>query len=74
MNNPVISIPQQTLTDQATSLGTPVTTVLNSPSFADVAPEGLVLPGDGAGNGATTALATFTSMVLLLSLSVFIVL
>jgi hypothetical protein len=33
---------------QATSLGTPVSTVLNSTSFAQIAPVGLVIPaGDG---------------------------
>ena len=48
MNNPVINITQQDLTTQATSLGTPVSTVLNSTSFAQIAPVGLVIPtGDG---------------------------
>ena len=33
---------------QATTLGTPVSTVLNSTSFAQIAPVGLVIPtGDG---------------------------
>ena len=50
MNNPVIDITQQDLMMQATSLGTPVSTVLDSTSFAQIAPLGLVIPaGDGQG-------------------------
>ena len=52
MNNPVINVTQQDLMMQATSLGTPVSTVLNSTSFAQIAPVGLVIPaGDGQAPG-----------------------
>ena len=76
VNNPVISIPQSDLTNQADSLGTPITTVLNSPSFADVAPTGLVIPqiggpGMGPGNGATKTFLTFTPLFLMLIFSFF---
>lgn len=75
--NPVITIDQQTLVDQATSLGTPVTMALNSPAFSEVAPLALVLPGDGPsivpGNGAAAMFITFTSLSLLLLVSIFVI-
>ena len=77
VNNPVISIPQQTLVDQVNSLGAPVTMALNSQAFADVAPLGLVIPDAGQGgpvpgnNGAATMFLTITSFVLMLVASIF---
>ena len=48
VNNPIIEISQPELAQQAASLSTPVTTALSSASFAEIAPEGLVIPsGDG---------------------------
>ena len=85
MNNPVISLAQQDLMQQAASLGTPVTTALNSASFAQIAPEGLVIPdGDGqvpgstggpgipGVNGAATMFITFTLLTILVLASIFI--
>ena len=88
VNNPIISIPPQDLMEQAASLGTPVTAALNSASFAQVAPEGLVIPaGDGQvpgntggpgipgidnNNGAATMFITFTSLIMLVLASIFI--
>ena len=60
---------------QAVSLGTPVTSALNSPSFADVAPVGVTIPQVGGpmgpGNGAATTLLTLTSLFLMLVFSFF---
>ena len=88
VNNPVINITQEDLTVQATSLGTPVSTVLNSTSFAQIAPVGLVIPsGDGqttdnggaggipgidGSNGAAAMLVTFTSLIVLVLASILI--
>ena len=72
---------------QATTLGTPVSTVLNSTSFAQIAPVGLVIPtgdgqdnSEGAGgipgidgnNGAAAMFVTFTSLTVLVLASIFI--
>ena len=81
VNNPVIDISQQTLTDQASSLGTPVTSVINSPAFAEVAPLGLAVPETGGpgvpgvpgGNGAASTFITLSSVVLMLVFSMFVV-
>lgn len=71
MNNPVISIPQQVLTDQSASLGAPITAALSDPSFVNIAPVGVVIPGT-ADNGAASTSATllsFSSLTLLLVIS-----
>ena len=47
MNNPVIDLDEDELQDQADSLGTPISDALNDPSFAQVAPSQLVIPGNG---------------------------
>ena len=73
-NNPVVSIPQTDLMNQAASLGTPVSTVLNSPSFAEVVPGGVTIPqvgGPGNGSGAATTILTLTSLLLMLAFSFF---
>ena len=75
VNNPVITIDQQTLTDQVASLGTPVTNTLNSPAFSQVAPLGLVIPEAGGpgvpgNNGAATMSLTITSLSLMLLASI----
>ena len=68
----MISIPQTDLMNQATSLGTPVSTILNSPSFAEVLPSGVMIPQvGGPGNGATTTFLTLTSLLLMLAFSFF---
>lgn len=58
---------------QATALGTPVTTALNNPSFADVVPVGVTIPQVGGpmgpGNGAATMFLTLTSLLLMLVFS-----
>ena len=68
----MISIPQADLMQQATSLGTPVSSVLNSPSFANVVPGGVTIPQvGGPGNGAATTFLTLTSLLLMLAFSLF---
>ena len=74
VNNPVISIPQADLMQQAASLGTPVSAVLNSPSFAEVVPGGVTIPqvGGPTGNGAaTTTFLTLSSLLMMLTFSFF---
>ena len=68
MNNPVIKIPPQDLTDQLATLGTPVTDVITSPAFSQVAPVGLVLPngGESGANGAMSVFFTTSSFALML--------
>lgn len=46
VNNPIIEIAQLELTQQAASLGTPVTTALSSSTFVEIAPVGLVIPAE----------------------------
>ena len=74
-NNPVITIPQDQLIAQAASLGTPVSTALNDPSFAEVAPLGLVTPEEVIpGSGEVTMVTTITSLYLLsFSFCVFVI-
>ena len=51
MNNPVIDLDEDELENQAESIGTPVSDALNDPSFAQIAPSQLVIPGTDTGNG-----------------------
>ena len=74
VNNPVIDLDEDELREQATALGTPVSTALSDPSFAEVAPQGLVIPEPGAGdgnNGAASAVFSFTVLTLVLVAGVF---
>ena len=71
VNNPIIDIDEEELREQAASLGTPVSAALSDPSFAQVAPVGLVLPGDEQGSGATTVLISFTLFTMLLITTIF---
>ena len=64
----MIDLDQDELREQADSLGTPISTALNDPSFAQVAPQGLVLPG---ANGATTTFISFSVLALMLLASIF---
>lgn len=66
-NNPIIRIPRQALIEQSASLGAPISTALNDPSFVNVVPVGLVIPGtDNNGAPATVVLLSFSSLTLLL--------
>ena len=69
VNNPVISIPQQQLTRQASSLGTPITNALTSSNFSQIAPVGLVIPGV---NGAAKLYLSLTSLVILILAVIFV--
>jgi hypothetical protein len=74
VNNPVIDLDEDELREQATSLGMPVSAALSDPSFAQVAPQGLVIPEPGSGtgnNGAASAVFSFTLLALVLVASVF---
>ena len=55
--------------EQAESLGKPFSTVLNGPSFAQVAPSALVLPGD-ENNGATQVAFSFTLFTALMLIAI----
>ena len=75
-NNPVIALDETALAQQASALGTPVNTILESSEFSAVSPEGLVVPGseiistEGSGAGAmmvtlgTVLLAAVLAMAL----------
>jgi hypothetical protein len=69
VNNPVIDLNEDELRQQATSLGTPISAALSDPSFAEVAPQGLVIPGEN--NGATSVVFSFTLLALALVAGVF---
>ena len=62
VNNPVIDLDEDELQDQANSLGTPISDALNDPSFAQVAPSQLVIPGNG---GVKTVFSLSLSALLL---------
>ena len=59
-DNPVIALDETALAQQASALGTPVNTILESSEFSAVSPEGLQIPGgenistEGSGAGAMT--------------------
>ena len=79
-------ITQPELTQQAASLGAPVTAALSSSNFAEVAPVGLAIPaGDGqtpgdnnggpgvdGNNGAAAMFVTLTSVIVLVMASFFV--
>jgi hypothetical protein len=72
VNNPVIDLDEDELREQATSLGTPISSALSDPSFAQVAPQGLVIPEPGDGNnGAASVVFSFTFLTLALVAGVF---
>ena len=66
VNNPVIDLDEDELRQQATSLGTPVSAALNDPSFAQVAPQGLVIPEGGNNNGAGSVVFSLTLLTVVL--------
>jgi hypothetical protein len=70
VNNPVIDLDEDELRQQATSLGMPISAALSDPSFAQVAPQGLVIPEAG-NNGATSVVFSFTLLALALVAGVF---
>lgn len=74
VNNPVINISQTQLMQQAQSLGTPVTTVLNSQSFAQIAPGGVIIPGSSGNGQSTMMLYSVTSLCLAVLVSTFVIL
>ena len=75
VNNPVIDLDEDELREQATSLGMPVSAALRDSSFAQVAPEGLVIPepgeGGSQGSGATSVFFSLTLLTLALVAGVF---
>ena len=75
VNNPVIDLDEDELRRQAASLGMPVSAALSAQSFAEVAPQGLVIPEAGAGGGnngaASVVLFSFTLLALALVTSIF---
>lgn len=73
VNNPVIDLDEDELRQQAASLGMPVSMALNDPSFAQVAPQGLVIPEAGGtdNNGAGSMVFSFTFLTLALVAGVF---
>ena len=74
VNNPVIDLDEDELREQATALGMPVSAALSAQSFAEVAPQGLVIPEPGAGgdsNGAASAVFSFTLLTLALVAGIF---
>ena len=76
VNNPVIDLDEDELREQATALGMPVSAALGAPSFAEVAPQGLVIPEPGAGggnNGAASVVFSFTLLTLALVAGVFMI-
>ena len=64
----MIDLDQDELRQQAASLGTPISAALSDPSFAQVAPQGLVIPD---GNGAASVVFSFTLFTLVLVAGVF---
>ena len=71
MNNPIIDLDQTELEEQASALGTPISSALQGRSFAQVAPAGLVLPGDENNNGGDQAVLSFTLFALMLIAGIF---
>ena len=70
----MIDLDENELREQADSLGTPVSTALNDPSFAQVAPQGLVIPEPGDGtdnNGDGSVVFSLTLLTLALVAGVF---
>ena len=67
-NNPVIALDETALAQQASALGTPVNTILESSEFSAVSPEGLQVPGDEiidtGGSGAGGMAVTFGTVLL----------
>ena len=75
VNNPVIDLDEDELRRQATSLGMPVSAALRDPSFAQVAPQGLVIPEAGStgnNNGAASVVFSLTLFALALVASILI--
>ena len=72
VDNPVIDLDVDELRRQAESLGMPVSAALSDPSFAEVAPQDLVIPEPGDGNnGAASVIYSSTLLALVLVAGVF---
>ena len=71
VDNPVIDLNEDELREQADSLGTPISAAFSDPSFAQVAPQGLVIPEAGNNNGAASVVFSFTLLTLVLVAGVF---
>ena len=65
-NNPVIVLDETALAQQASALGAPVNTILESSEFSAVSPEGLEVPGGGIteGSGAEAMMVTLGTVLL----------
>lgn len=67
VNNPAIDLDEDELREQAASLGMPVSAALSRQSFAEVAPQGLVIPEAGNNNnGAASVVFSLTLLALAL--------
>lgn len=71
VNNPVIDLDEDELREQVMSLGSPVSDALNDPSFAQVAPSQLVIPGS-TGNGDVKLASSLTLFALVLIAAIFV--
>lgn len=64
----MIALDETALAQQASALGTPVNTILESSEFSAVSPEGLQVPGDEiidtGGSGAGGMVVTFGTVLL----------
>ena len=64
----MIALDETALAQQASALGTPVNTILESSEFSAVSPEGLQVPGDEiidtGGSGAGGMVVTFVTVLL----------
>lgn len=61
----MIALDETALAQQASALGTPVNTILESSEFSAVSPEGLQVPGDETGgNGAGGMVVTVGTVLL----------
>ena len=70
MNNPVIDLDEDELQDQADSLGTPVSDALKDPSFAQIAPSQLVIPGTGNGGVQIAFSLSLSALMLFVGIAV----
>ena len=68
VNNPVIDLDEDELREQAIALGMPVSAALSAQSFAEVAPQGLIIPEPGAGNNGAASVVFFSFTLFALAL------
>ena len=68
VDNPAIDLDVDELRRQAESLGMPVSAALSDPSFAEVAPQDLVIPEPGAGNNGAASVVFFSFTLFALAL------